>query len=141
MIARLRRDPEGAIAIEFALLAPVLVTMMVGVFQVAVYLQNYNAVRSVAVDAGRYIMIQYQKGNDVVNDDIQSVVRGVAVNTPYMLDTDRLQVTASTASTSRIVGAKEIDLTINYTLEDWLPFVNLPATTISYSRPVFVVPS
>ncbi len=137
----LLKDVRGAIAIEFALLGPILITMMIGVFQVGVYMQNYNAVQSLASDAGRYVMIQYQKKNDMVNADIQSVVRGLAVNAPYMLDTDRLTITATTASTSRVTGAKEIDLKIDYTLEDWLPFVDLPQTTVSYSRPIFVVNS
>ncbi len=132
-------DRSGAIAIEFALLGPLLITMMFGVFQSGIYLQNYNAVRSLASDAGRLVMIQDQKGNDMANEDIQSVVRGVAVNAPYLLNTDRLQVTATTQATSRVTGAKEISVRIDYTPSDILPFVDLPETTISYTRPIFVV--
>ncbi len=135
----LLRDRSGAIAIEFALLGPLLITMIFGVFQTGIYLQNYNAVRSLASDAGRLVMIESQRGNDIANQDIQSVVRGIAVNAPYLLNTDRLQVTATTQATSRVTGAKEISVQIDYTPSDILPFVDLPATTISYSRPIFVV--
>jgi len=116
-----------------------LITMMIGIVHAGVYLQNFNAIRSLASDAGRYVMIEYQKGNNVSDVDIRSVILGQAVNTPYLLDTDRIQITATTLGTSRIAGAKEIDVDIAYTLEDWLPFVTLPGSTMSYSRPIFVV--
>lgn len=132
-------DRSGAIAIEFALLGPLLITMMFGVFQSGIYLQNYNAVRSLGSDAGRIVMIEFQKGNDMANQDIQSVVRGVAVNAPYLLNADRLEVTTTTVPTSRVTGAKEISVQIDYTPSDILPFVDLPQTVISYSRPIFVV--
>jgi Flp pilus assembly protein TadG len=132
-------DRSGAIAIEFALLGPLLLTMMFGVFQTGIYLQNYNAVRSLGSDAGRLVMIEFQKGNDIANQDIQSVVRGIAVNAPYLLNPDRLWVTTTTEPTSRVTGAKEISVQIDYTPSDILPFVELPDTTISYTRPIFVV--
>jgi|GEM_PF-427514 len=137
--SRLMADTSGAIAIEFAILGPLLITMMFGVFQVGIYMQNYNAVRSLGSDAGRFVMIEFQKGNDVANQDIQSVIRGVAVNPPYMLDPDRLEIITSTVGTSRVTGAKEISVQIDYTLDDILPFVALPLNTISYTRPIFVV--
>lgn len=124
---------------EFALLAPLLMTMMFGVFQTGMYLQNYNAVRSLGSDAGRFVMIEFQKENDMANQDIQSVIRGIAVNPPYLLNADKLEVTTTTAAVSRVVGAKEITVQIDYTPSDILPFVDLPVTTISYSRPIFVV--
>lgn len=136
---RLLGDRCGAIAIEFALLGPLLITMMFGVFQSGIYLQNYNAVRSLGSDSGRLVMIEFQKGNDMANQDIQSVIRGLAVNAPYLLKPDRLQVTTTTEATSRVTGAKEISVRIDYTPTDILPFVELPNTTISYTRPIFVV--
>ena len=138
-LLHLGTDRSGAIAIEFALLGPLLLTMMFGVFQSGIYQQNYNAVRSLGSDAGRVVMIEFQKGNDMANQDIQSVIRGIAVNAPYLLNPDRLQVTTTTQANSQVTGAKEIDVQINYTPGDILPFVDLPATTISYSRPIFVV--
>ena len=136
---RLVADQQGAMAIEFALLGPLLMTMMFGVFQVGIYMQNYNAVRSLGSDAGRFVMIEFQKGNDMANQDIQSVIRGIAVNPPYKLDPDRLDVTTTTALASRVTGAKEVSVQIDYTLSEFLPFVDLPLTTISYERAIFVV--
>lgn len=138
-LTRIWTDRSGAIAIEFALLGPLLITLMIGVFQIGVYLQNYNAVRSLGSDTGRIVMVAFQNGNDMANQDIQSVLRGLAVNAPYFLDPDRLNVTTTTVLASRITGAKEISVKIDYALSDFLPFVDLPETTVSYTRPIFVV--
>ena len=133
------RDNSGAALVEFALLGPLLITMMIGVFHMGVYMQNFNAIRSLTSDGARYTMIEYQKGNRLTNQQIEAVLLATAVNAPYNLDTDRITVSARNVATGRVSGAREIDVDIGYTLEDWLPFVKLPATTLTYTRPIFVV--
>ncbi|MBV7267025.1 TadE/TadG family type IV pilus assembly protein [Erythrobacter ani] len=140
--ARLRRikcDSAGATAVEFGLLAPIFFLMLLGVIQTGVYLQNYNAVQSLASDGARYVMIEYQKNNALTDEQIRSVLLGEAVNAPYLLDTDRLNITVDRTGTSRLSGATEIDITLDYTLNDFVP-IDMPGTTINYSRPVWVVP-
>ena len=138
-LANLFRDRRGASAVEFALLAPVFFTMFIGVFQVSVYLQNYNAVRSLASDAVRIVTVEYQKDNNLTPDQIESIVLGMAVNAPYLLDTDRITIDVQQEGTSRVNGATEFDIDITYAEEDWLPFVDLPDLTMQYTRPIFVV--
>lgn len=135
----LYRDNSGAALIEFALLGPLLITMMIGVFHMGVYMQNYNAIRSLTSDGARFAMIEYQKGNELTNVQIEAVLLATAVNAPYNLDTDRITVSVKNVATGRVTGARELDVDIGYTLEDWLPFVKLPATTLTYTRPIFVV--
>ena len=60
---RLARDKQGSVLVEFALLAPVLLTLMVGVVQVGLHVQNVNAVRNLAADGARAAMVEYQRGN------------------------------------------------------------------------------
>jgi len=142
MKAKLRTlpsDTQGGPLIEFALLAPIFILALIGVLQLAVYLQNYNAVRSVTSDGARYVMVEYQKNNTVTDEQIRSVVLGLAVNAPYLLDTDRLSIDIDRSGTSRISGATEIDIDVSYTPPDYLPQAGIQAFTVSYSRPVFVV--
>ena len=84
-------------------------------------------------------LVEYQKGNELSTTQIRSVVLASAVNTPYMLDSDRLTISVQEVDTSRVTDATELDLDITYVMEDWLPFVTLPATKLTYSRPIFVV--
>ncbi|GAA4643747.1 hypothetical protein GCM10023115_17070 [Pontixanthobacter gangjinensis] len=138
-LVQLRRDATAAMAVEFAILAPILITLMIGVFHTGVYMQNYNAIRSLASDGARYTMVEYQKGAEPTHEQIRSVLLATAVNAPYMLDTDRINIAVTEQTVSRVTGADELKISITYTLEDWLPFVTLPGTTLTYARPIFVV--
>lgn len=139
LLQRLASDRTASMAVEFALLAPVFFTMFIGLFQVSVYLQNYNAIRSLASDAVRVVTVEYQKDNALSPAQIESIMLGMAVNAPYMLDTDRVTIAVVQEGTSRVNGATEFDIDITYAEEDWLPFVDLPDLTLQYTRPIFVV--
>ncbi|TRD12585.1 pilus assembly protein [Erythrobacter insulae] len=132
------KDTKGGAVVEFALLAPMFFVMLLGVLQVGVYLQNYNAVQSLASDGARYVMVEYQKENTLSDEQIRTVLLGEAVNAPYLLDSDRLRITVDRSGTSRVNGAIEIDLTLSYVTSDFLP-IDMPGATITYSRPVWVV--
>lgn len=136
---RILADRTASMAVEFAVLAPVFLAMFIGLFQVSVYLQNYNAVRSLASDAVRVVTVAYQKDNDLTTDQMESIVLGMAVNTPYLLNSDRLAIDVTQEGTSRVNGATEFNVDITYAEEDWLPFVDLPDLTLHYDRPIFVV--
>lgn len=136
---RLRSDVSGSMAIEFAILAPAFLMMFIGLFTVSVYLQNYNAVRSVVSDAVRSVTVSYQNANDLNEEEIRSIILGAAVNAPYLLKSDSLDIQVTQAVTSRVNGTTEFDIQVNYAEADWLPFADLPQLTIQYSRPIFVV--
>lgn len=139
-LSTMLRDKTAAVIIEFALLAPMFLVMLFGVFHVGIYLQNYNAVQSAASDGARYAMIEYQKNNNLTDEQLQSIILGIATNSPYFLDTDRFDIVVDRSNTSRVDGATEIDLNITYRRVDLLPGVELPLTVIRYSRSVWVVP-
>ncbi len=73
-------DARGAAATEFALLAPLFIMMIFGIMQVGLWLQNYNAVQSIASDGARYVMIEYQKENNLTDEQIRLVLLGQATN-------------------------------------------------------------
>jgi hypothetical protein len=58
-----------------------------------------------------------------------------------LLKSDSIDITVTKAATSRVNGATEFDIDMSYAESDWLPFADLPALTIRYSRPIFVVAS
>ncbi|WP_324260224.1 TadE/TadG family type IV pilus assembly protein [Altererythrobacter sp. H2] len=138
-LRQLLRARGGSVIIEFALLAPVMFMLMFGVFQVAIYVQNYNAVRSVVSDTARFVAVEYQKGNDLAPLEIHAVMVSIATAAPYMLDSDRLEIDIQPVVTSRVAGANEFSIDVDYTLESFLPFADLGAATLTYERPVFVV--
>ena len=140
LIKTFRRDTNGATVIEFALLAPAFLMLFIGVLLIGVYMQNHNAVRSVATDTARQVAIAYQRGNDLSDSEVRAIARGIAVSPPYLLKNNRLQVTSTPAASSRVTGAKEIRIDLTYAMNDFLPFTDMDSFALEYSRPIFVVP-
>jgi Flp pilus assembly protein TadG len=137
-LTSLQRDARGSALVEFAIAGPALFIMLFGVFQTAVWLQNYNAVRSVASDVARQILVQYQRNNTLSDAQIQGIAVSTAVTAPYLLDSENLTVAVSRPA-SRVTGATEINIGITYDLPNFLPFVTLDQLDVEYSRPIFVV--
>lgn len=136
---RLATNERGASAIEFALLAPVFFALMIGVVEVGLYMQNYNAVRSLASDASRFAAVEYQKNNTASETTLEDNITAMALASPYNLSADRLQVDVDEVLPSRVDGAREFDLVITYALPDVIGGTTLDDFTLSYSRSLFVL--
>ena len=135
---RLAGDRRGSVAVEFALLSPLFVALIVGLFQAGIYLQNYNALRSVSADASRYITVEYQKFNDLDESQIRTAVMAIAQNPPYLLKGEKLDVTVSLEETSRVSGAREYTMDLEYYPENWLPFIDSRALRLEFEKAIFV---
>ena len=60
MTRRLRRlceDCSGTSAMEFALVAPAFIIMMLGVMQVGLWMHGYNGLRAVAAETSRHVTV------------------------------------------------------------------------------------
>lgn len=134
----LRRDTRGNALVEFALIGPAMILVLLAVFQIALQIQNYNAVRNLAADGSRFAVVQYQKGTKSPGPAIETWIRGKAISGVYNLDTDRLTVTVTPATVSRLAGMTEMMIMVNYEAPQYLWTVAGNTLNISYSRPVFL---
>jgi Flp pilus assembly protein TadG len=141
LLARLKDDGRGAAIVEFAILAPVLFAMVFGVIQLGVQMWCYNSMRSIVADTARYTMVEYQKGNAITTDQIESKAVAIAVNSPYDFDIDNLDVPAPGSPASDIAGMTEFTLTMNYTPPTVLDFTGIRAPTLTITRPIYVTSS
>lgn len=142
MIKNLRhlvRDTRAAAAVEFALLGPIILTLMFGVLQVGMLMQNYDALRNVASDVSRYAMIQYDTGNMVSNPQLAQYAISTAEGTPYLLENSRLNAQVVDSSTQQVSGAKELTLTITYKAATLLKFVGIGGPYMTYTQRIFLV--
>ena len=124
---------------EFALLAPVFFVLMFGVIGVGLYMQNYNAVRSLASDASRFAAVEFQKNNVISEDALEDNISAMAIASPYNLNPAQLTVAVTEVSPARVNGAREFTLDINYDLPDVVSWTGLDNFTLTYSRPLFVL--
>lgn len=138
LLSRIHGDKAGAAMVEFALLAPVIIALMMGVMQLGIALQNYNAVRNVSADVARYAMVQYATGNTLTDDQLRNFALSSGRGAPYLLSSDRMSATVTNATTQRVTGATEETLTINYQIPTLLDPMGLRGPYITYSRPVFL---
>lgn len=136
---RMLRDENGAAIIEFALLGPALIVMLLGVLQVGLGLQGYNAMRNLSADVSRYAMVQYQTGNQVSNSQIRTWARNHAQGAPYLMDPDRLGVVIEDAGTQRVVGARELNITVSYRITSVLEFIDIEGPRLDFERPIFLL--
>lgn len=138
-LSRLRRNQNGSVIIEFALLGPTMILLVLGVLQVGLGMQNYNALRSVSADVQRYAAISYQNGTRPDADALETYTTNTAIAAPYALKSGGLlTVTVTPVATSRVVGATEYTLAINYVVPTILTIIGIENIPISYSRPIFV---
>jgi Flp pilus assembly protein TadG len=138
LIRRLRRDGKGAVAIEFALVGPAFIVMLLGVLQVGIALQNYNALRNVSADVARYAMVQSSTGNNLSNSQLRDIAISTARGAPYLLTSSRMNATVTTATTQRVAGATELTLNVTYQIPTLLDSMGLRGPYITYSRPIFL---
>ena len=134
---RLRRDRRGSTIIEFAILAPAIVTLFLGILQVGTWMQSYNALRSIAADTGRYTTVQYQKANYISNIAMASWARNRAID-GYLFDGDDISTDVSDAANQQIVGVTEKTLTVTATYKSIMSIIGIEDQTVTFARPIFV---
>lgn len=134
----IRSDERGAALIEFAMLAPIIIGMMIGVVQVGVALQAKNALRGVASDTARYAVIEYMKKNEITDAQIETQAETIARDAPYML-LSNVDATVADVATPRVDGTFEKTLTITYEPPAFIPFFDWTSQRLSFSRPIFLI--
>ena len=137
-IRRILADRRGSVALEFGLLGPLAIALMLGVLQVGIAMQSYNAIRNVSADVVRHTAIEYQVNNHLSDTQIEQWALSTAINAPYLLQSEALDVNVADASTQRVTGATEKTMTISYQVPSILTLLGFASPSISFTRPIFV---
>jgi Flp pilus assembly protein TadG len=135
---KLAGDRNGSVAIEFGIIAPVFLMMLLGVFQVGVWMQAYNAMRNAVAATARSVAVEYQTDNKLTDSQIANTGLAVATTNPYMLDPNLIEVDVDAASAQPFPGARELTLTFTYQMPSFLAFAGISGPSVSYSRSMFV---
>lgn len=134
---RLAADTRGASAIEFALLGPIMIAMLMGILWTGVQMYSQNRLRAIASDVNRYTVVEYQKANKLTATQISEVASATAIRAPYNLEAAQLDVTVAEPA-SPIAGAKQFQITLSYTAPNFLGFLGVGSPTQTYSQNVYV---
>lgn len=139
-IAALQSDQTASAAVEFALIGPLFLTMFMGVMQIGIGMQNYNALRSISADTARYAVVNYQRGNQLTVIQLQTYANSIAKAPPYGLESTRFVSFASTPVTQRVSGAVEFQIKLTYRVRTLLSIVGIGEIPLTFTRPIFVLP-
>lgn len=123
--------------LEFALVGPAFILMLMGVLQVGIGLQNYNALRNVSAEVARYAMVQYATNNRLTDEQLRTYTTSVARDAPYLLNS-LMDVSVTDPATPQVAGVKEKTLTIQYRIPSILDTMGLSGPVITYTRPLFL---
>ncbi len=139
LLTSLRRNETAAAAVEFALIGPAFLTMFLGIAQVGMGMQQYNALRSISADTARFAVINYQKSNLLTAIQLQDYADNAAQSAPYGLEANRFTSFVSTPVTQRVVGAAEYQIRVTYRVRTWLGIIGMSDIPLTYTRPIFVL--
>ena len=132
------QDEAGSTIVEFAILAPAIIGLLFGVFQVGLGMQAQNALRSIAQETSRYAVVEYQKGNEITDATIETWAEDAAEAAPYLLN-DTFDATVVSVTTPRVTGTYEKTITLTYTPPAVVPLVDWVSPTLTFSRPIIVL--
>ncbi|WP_169829111.1 TadE/TadG family type IV pilus assembly protein [Tsuneonella mangrovi] len=132
-----RTDRRGAALVEFALLAPAFIGLLVGTVMVGFYVQNYNAARNILADMSRFAMVEYQRGDKLDASALQARAVYVATSGKYNLDPGSLNVTV-TPVTTQVDGVKQMLVKLSYKPPFNIPLVGQVAPSINYQRDIYM---
>lgn len=139
-LALLRRQ-DGSAVVEFALLGPIFLGLFMGVLQVGIGMQNYNALRGLSGDVARRAVVTYQTGVRPDTATLETWAENRAAAAPYGLRAAQFNAQISSASPQRVTGAIEYTITLTYTVPTLLSVIGVDDIPLTYTRPVFVVTS
>ena len=139
VLQQLRRDRRGSTIIEFAILAPAIVTLFLGILQVGMWMQSYNALRSVAAETGRRVAVGFQRVDPTIDENIEMAewARNRAID-GYLFKDGDISTDVSDAANQQIVGVTEKTLTITATYKSIMSIIGIDNQTVTFKRPIFV---
>lgn len=118
---RLLRDRRGSTAVEFAMILPILSTMMIGAMEMGRYFLESSSISSATERLARYAMITPNVTSTQLTAQFQSYLMGDPTNVSLAFSTE---VDAVTGLTFQVV-----DVSVPHDLI--IPFVNMGTLNIA----------
>lgn len=138
-VRKLWRGSDGSALIEFALIGPVLIGLLMGVLQIGIGMQNYNALRSISADVTRHAVVNYRTNNLLTIQQLELDAHGFAMSPSYGLASDRFDVKIEVAADQRVTGATEYTMVLTYRVPTVLAVIGVGEIPLTFERPIFVI--
>lgn len=118
-------------AVEFALLLPLLVVLLFGILQGGVYFHQRNGLNAAAREGARVAAIRVSTSVDPTYDPAAAVSKIVAQALSGVINGSRYQMSISPTNACQSVDTKRVSVTVSAPLDWNMPFVPSPASSLS----------
>ena len=129
---RLSDDCAGLTAVEFALMAPVFLTLFFGVIELGRAAYTQGVVSFAAEEATRYAVVNYNISEAEVVNLTEDCLLGV--------NRDRINAIVVTGPIDPVDNTRTISVEVSYNFEFLMPFLPSDTVTISGSSRGFLIP-
>ncbi len=129
---RLGKDCAGLTAVEFALMAPVFLTLFFGAIELGRAAYTQGVVTFAAEEATRYAVVNYNISEAEVVALTEDCLLGV--------NRDRINAIVVTGPIDPVDNTRTISVEVSYNFEFLLPFLPADTVTISGNSRGFLIP-
>jgi Flp pilus assembly protein TadG len=133
---RLARDARGISALEFGLLAPVFIAMIIGVGQIGILFQAQAGLRHAVSEGARYATIYVYNSSGVAMRPTNAQIIAKVTSSKYGLNSAYITGPTITSGTSN--GATYLDITMSYAVPLDFVFYHPAAITLTETRRAYV---
>jgi Flp pilus assembly protein TadG len=128
-LIKLRRNEDGAAAVEMALALPVLLVLIYGIFQIGIVMSASAGMQHALGEGARYATIYPTPADSAIVTRMQNKVFGMNIGT---FSTP----TVTTPATSVCTNCRL--LTVTYTVTPNFLFFNAPPVTLTRTKQVYL---
>jgi hypothetical protein len=131
-LRRFAADRSGLSAVEFALLAPVFLALVLGVIELGRAAYTQGVVSFAAQEATRYAVVNYAISEEEVRDLTEDCLLGI--------DRNRINAIVVTGPINPVDNTRTISVSVSYNFGFLLPFLPEGTIPISGTSRGFLIP-
>lgn len=131
-LRRLAADRSGLSAVEFGLLAPVFLALVLGVIELGRAAYTQGVVSFAAQEATRYAVVNYAISEEEVRDLTKDCLLGI--------DRNRINAIVVTGPINPVDNTRTISVSVSYNFAFLLPFLPEGTIPISGTSSGFLIP-
>lgn len=135
-LLRLARDARGISALEFGLLAPVFIAMIIGVGQMGILFQAQAGLRHAVAEGARYATIYVYNSSGTAMRPTNAQIIAKINASKYGLNSS--YITGPTITSGNSNGATYLDITMSYAVPLDFVFYHPAAVTLTETRRTYV---
>lgn len=132
-------NQSGSVITEFAICAPVVMMLLLGVFQVGIAVQAKNSIQSVIGEVGRNVAVGYLNSETELfgEGQVELLLTNTATNSAYKLKSDNIVVDAVIVD-SDYANVKKLKMQINYTVPMFMPLGSMDGINLEANRTMYI---